>query len=46
MRTPRRQFRCEDELWERGVAKAKRQGTTLSAVMRGLLIRWLAEPED
>jgi hypothetical protein len=43
--TPKREFRCEDQLWVPATVKAARSGETMSAVLRRLLRDWLAEPE-
>lgn len=41
--TPRRTFRCEDEVWIPAQAKAKAEGTNASEVIRRLLSEWLQE---
>jgi hypothetical protein len=43
--TPKREFRCEDQLWVPATVKAARGGETMSAVLRRLLRDWLAEVE-
>jgi hypothetical protein len=43
--TPKREFRCEDQLWVPATAKAAARGETMSAVLRRLLRDWLAEAE-
>lgn len=41
--TPKRPIRIPDEIWAAVIIKANAQGTTASAVTRGLLIDWLKE---
>lgn len=42
--TPIRNLRVEDALWEAARAKAEAEGTTLSAVIRAALARYVARP--
>lgn len=39
-------FREDPEVWARGREKARREGTTLSAVLRRLLRAWLEEEPE
>lgn len=39
---PARAVRVEDELWEAALAKAEREGTTVSEVIRKALRRYVA----
>jgi hypothetical protein len=44
--TPKRDFRCEDDVWLPALAKARRLGTSISKVLRQKLREWLEEPEE
>lgn len=40
---PVRRFRCPDEVWLPAMVKARGEGTTVSAKLRGWLIRYVHE---
>ena len=40
-----RQFRIEDRFWYPAMRKAKAEGTTISAKIRGWIIRYLEDDE-
>ena len=40
--TPVHRFRCSDDLWDPAVAPARGEGTTMSAKIRGWIIKSLA----
>jgi hypothetical protein len=44
MPTPLRSLRVPDELWHAAVAKAKEEGTTVSAVVLTALKRYVTRP--
>ena len=41
--TPIRRFRCEDHWWNAGMTKARTEGTTISAKIRGWIIAYVQE---
>ena len=41
--TPVRRFRLEDQYWYPAMAKAKAEGTTISAKIRGWIIAWVQD---
>lgn len=44
-KTPLRNIRIEDELYKPALAKAHREGTTITAVIKSALRRYLEEGE-
>ena len=40
-RLVRKMFRCDESLWKEAVRKSKREGTNVSAVIRGALIQYV-----
>lgn len=42
-KTPIRAIRIESDLWTRALAKAKTEGTTVTAAVREFLTRWVKE---
>lgn len=46
MNTPNRSLRVPDYQWRPAVAKAEREGTTLSHVIRGWIATYLAEDRE